>query len=99
MAAPKARSARVDRNPLTDLNVRHVLAYCNHFSGYFVTKHHRFTHGEIAHAPLVVIMQVGSANTPGPKTHQHLAFLWLRYGTILNFQVLSPVDDACLHKQ
>ena len=99
VAAPKAGSARVDRNPLTDLNVRHVLAYFNHFSGYFMTKHHRFTHGEIAHASFVVIMQVGSSNTPGPKSHQHFAFLRPRYGTIFNFQVFSPVNDACLHKQ
>jgi hypothetical protein len=98
VAAPQAGSGRVNRDPLTGLNLRDVRAHLDHFPGHLVAEHHGFAQGEVAHAPVVIIMQVGPANAPGPESHQHLAFLRPRFGPILNFQVLCPVNDACPHK-
>ena len=77
----------------------HAGANFDHFSGNFMCEHQGFADFEIQDSALMIIVQVGSADSSGTEPHQDLAILRTRrLRAILDFELMSSVDDTSDHK-
>jgi hypothetical protein len=95
-AAP-ARQARVDRDPVADLDAGHLSAGLDHLARHLVAEDQRLAHREIADPALEIVVQVRAADAAGAKAHPHLIGLQRCERPLLETKILGSVQHAHTH--
>jgi len=86
-----ARFARFDGHTFADSRPGDSLADFNYLTGRFVSQDQRAADDEIGDAAVLVIVDIGSANSDRENPDQDLAFRWTRNRTLLNSQIARGV--------
>ncbi len=86
-----ARLARFDGHTFAHSRPGDSLADFNYLTGRFVSQDQRAADDEIGDAAVLVIVDIGSANSDRENPDQDLAFRWTWNRTLLNSQIARGV--------
>jgi hypothetical protein len=98
LIATTARLARFDRHAFAHSRRGDSLADFNYLTGRFVSQDQRAADHEFADAAVLVIVDIGSANSDRENPDQYLTFRRSWNRTLLNSQIARRVKDRCRHR-
>src|SRR6266542_2932594 len=94
VATVTARAARVDRYAIADADPRDTSADRGHDAGHFVSEDHRFLQANRAESAMLVVMQIGSADSARGESHLYLTGTrTARRRHVFDSQIEGSVND------